>query len=237
MLLLAACSVSPRPRSITEGPTFERGFQIFPSPRTFDPPGTIFRVDNDGVRLPVADLSGMLTLTPQDEVIPTIAVRGKFDAGVFFSWLSGKFRAVEHHRVDSATVVVSGAKRERAFEANLKPVLDSAAHVVDWSQQGRVYLIVETVLADSVEINVSTTVVTTIGDSLKSDSARAHGIAVEWQPSAATRIALRFSRPHRIFYKVIHLVRRSPLEPDSLPRLLGVPVDTGLVWYDLPISR
>ena len=145
--LAVACSTAPTPRSIADAPVFEKGFQIFPSPRTFDPPGTIFRVDPDGVRHPLVDLSGMLSLSPQEESIPRLSVQGMFNTGAFLSWVSGEKRLLQYQRVDSATIAVTGARREQAFEVSLTRVLDSARRVIDWRKSGKVYLITETISA------------------------------------------------------------------------------------------
>lgn len=224
------CSTAPSPRTITEGPVFERGFQIFPSPRTFDAPGTIFRIDSDDVRHPVADLSGLLQIVPQEEAIPRMTVKGMFNTGFFFSWLRGANRSLQYQRVDSASVGVSGAKREQAFEVNLQKVVDSARHVIDWKKSGKVYLITETILADSVQIHLSTSIRVTLGDSLKRDSASTHGIAVHWEPQRAADLSLHFPKPYRVFYKVEQLVRPAGFEQDSLSTLAALPVSGSLFW-------
>lgn len=231
--LLASCAVaSPRP-GLPQAPTFENGFQVFPTPRTFDGPGTIFRIDPNGVRHAVADLSSMLRITPQDEVIPSITVRSAFDAGAFLSWLGQRSEVGQLQRVDSAVVAVHGAKRERAFEVQLRRVVDSAAHLIDWSRPGKVYLIAETILADSVDIDLSSTIVAAIGDTLRADSARARGITVNWHPSTSTHLDMKFPRPYRVFYKADQLARRSGFENDSLPVLMRIPVTGALVWRSL----
>jgi len=226
------CSTAPGPRSITDAPVFEAGFQVFPSPRTFDPPGTIFRIDPDQVRHPIADLSGMLAIVPQEEAIPRLSVQGTFNVGAFLSWLSGERRLLQYQRVDSVTVVVAGARREQAFEANLGKVLDSARRVIDWNRPGKVYLITETVSADSVQIRLSTSVAVLIGDSLKTDSASSHGIAVQWRPQRATDISLRFPKPYRVFYKVEQLVRPEGFERYPGRALAHLPVQQSLFWKE-----
>jgi hypothetical protein len=231
-LYLVACSTAPAPRTIVDAPVFEAGFQIFPSPRTFDAPGTIFRVDSDQVRHPVADLSGMLAIVPHEEAIPRLSVQGAFNAGAFLSWLSGERRLLQYQRLDSATVAVFGARREQAFEANLGKVLDSARRVIDWRKSGKVYLITETVSADSVQIRLSTSVAVLIGDSLKTDSAKSHGIAVQWKPQRSTDIALRFPKPYRVFYKVEQLVRPEGFERYPGRALAHLPVLQSLVWKE-----
>lgn len=229
--LLSGCSTSPSPANLADAPTFERGFQIFPSPRTFDPPGTIFRVDSAGIRRPVVDLSGLLTITPQAEAIPSIAVRGRFSSGAFFAWLGDRQRSIEAERADSALVVVAGAKRERAYEVELRKLLDSAATIIDWGRSGRLYLITETIAADSVHILLSSEANLGVRDSLQLDSVKTRGVRVGWSPQRATEIALRFATPHRIFYKVEQLARGEALEPGGFRRVIRLPVEA-VVWVE-----
>ena len=229
---LHACSTAPRPKEISDAPIFERGFQIFPSPRTFDAPGTIFRIDAEQARHPVADLSGMLNIVPRDEAIPRLSVQGLLSLNLFFSWFGGENRLSQNQRVDSATIAVIGAKREQAFESNLQRVVDSASHLIDWKKPGKVYLITEAVLADSVQIHLSTSVAVLLGDSLKTDSASSHGILVQWRPQSASDIALRFPKPYRVFYKVQQLVRPEGIEQYPSRPLVRLPVFSAVLWRE-----
>jgi hypothetical protein len=232
ILAIAACSTAPTPKTIADAPVFEPGFQIFPSPRTFDAPGTIFRVDAEQIRHPVVDLSGMLNIVPRDEVIPRLSVQGAFSIGAFLTWLGGEKRGAQYQRVDSITVAVTGAKREQAFETSLDKVLDSARHVIDWGRPGKIYLITETVLADSVQIRLSTSTAISVGDSLKTDSARAHGISVQWRPQRAAEISVRFPKPYRVFYKVEQVVRPEGFEQFPDRPLAHLPLMHSLYWRE-----
>lgn len=201
LLVTFGCSAAGRPAELGQAPTYERGLQIFPSPRRFDPPGTIFRIDPDGVRRSVADLSALLHVVPREEAVPRLSVYGSFNAGAYFSWL-GVPASSAFDRVDSAVIAVTGARREQTFEVDLRQLVDSAARIVDWRRPGSVYLITETVLADSVEISLSRSMRIAVGDSIRADSAALHGVAVRWTPHSTTHLALRFQQPHRVFYKV-----------------------------------
>lgn len=228
-----SCATSRARLGLDEMPTYERGFQIFPSPRTFDAPGTVFRVDPSGVRRPVADLSGMLLIIPRDEAVPKLTITGNLNIDLFLRWLGSSRAWGQLQTQDSASVSVSGARREQAFEVDLQRVVDSAAKLIDWGKQGRVYVITETVLADSVEFSLGRSTRAAIGDTLKSDSAAANSIAVRWTPQSSTaHLALRFKQPHRIFYKVEQLVRRRPLEADTVPIIARIRVVASITWSD-----
>jgi hypothetical protein len=115
---LLACSSRARPLPLQSAPSFEAGFQVFPSPRTFDPPGTIFRVDGDGIRRAVVDLSGLLKISPREEAIPKLSLSGAVGAETYFSWLGASRASVGLARTDTAVIAVDGARREQAFEVN-----------------------------------------------------------------------------------------------------------------------
>ncbi len=231
LVLLTACGGVRGAPLLRNAPTYERGLQLFPSPRVFDPPGTVFRIDPDGVRRPVADLSGLLSLRPMSEAVPEMTVTGRISAGLLLGWLGVTTLSADLKRLDSITVFVGGAKREQAFEVNLRRVIDSARTIVDWERPGSVYIITETVSADTVRISLSRSLVAMIGDSLHVNSVLTNNVHVEWRPQGVTQLNMRFETPHRVFYKAEQLLRRyGGLEVDSLPAVIRLPVDSGLVW-------
>ena len=230
LLIYLTLSCSPRPIRLPNTPSFEAGFQVFPSPRTFDPPGTIIRIDPSGVRYAVADLSGLLKITPREEAIPRLLVYGEFDVGAFFSWLGAPSGSAGFNRIDSAVVEVDGARREQTFDVDLARVEDSARSLLDWRKPGRYFLIRETILADSVVIILSRSVRVATGASFATDSAAKRGVSVSWSPRAATRIGLKFRQPHRVFYKLDLLTRVSRLENDTASALVRIPVGGTVRW-------
>lgn len=228
-LFACAATSCQRPVGLERAPAYERGLHLFPSPRRFDGPGTVYRIGPDGVRRAVVDLSSLVVVTPRQEAVPTLRVRGAFNLGAFVDWL-GHSRGLGLQRIDSATITVVGGMREQAFESDLRRVVDSAVKLVDWTKSGRVFVITETVLADSVDISLSASRAYAFGDSLSSDSARARGIAVRWMPGSSLSIALGFPAPHRVFYKAEQIIRVTRFEGDSLARFTRIPVEEPHIW-------
>jgi hypothetical protein len=168
----------------------------------------------------------------RDEAIPRITIRSSFSAAGFLSWLGGRPQlSAEYRALDSAVVDVIGAKREQVFEVNLRRVTDSAAKIIDWSRPGRTYVIAETILADSVSFSLASNLLIAASDSVRSDSLKAHGVAVRWEPGSSVRIALRFPQPYRVFYKADQIIRRAGFERDSLGAVLRVPVTAAIIWH------
>lgn len=210
-------------------PSFERGFFAFPSPRVFDAPGTVFRIDLDGVRRPVADLSSLTRVTARPEAVPRLVVRSLIDGRAFVRWLGREDRGFGGSRLDSAYISLFGATREIAYEVALTAVVDSAAKLVDWTKSGAVYLITETISADSVEIGFVRESVFSTSDSASSVSS-SMGVAARWRPLTSSRLAIRFMQPHRILYKAEQLVKRNGLENDSLALVMRVTPSAAPYW-------
>lgn len=231
-LALVACRSTSQPPSLTNGPLYERGLQLFPSPRTFDPPGTVFRVDPDGVRRGIVDLSGMLSLTPKEEAIPRMSATGLLRADLLLGWLGiAGIGQGGIQRVDTISLYVAGAKREQAFEVDLRRVTDSAAKIVDWKRPGKVYVITETVQGDTVDIGLSESLRATVGHEITADTTHRSGVDVTWNPQGSTQLRLRFDKPHRIFYKAERLVPRTGgIEPDSAGAVIRIQPDSAIVW-------
>lgn len=223
-----ACNRGPAPTFLGAAPVFEPGFFLYPSPRTFDGPGTIFRIDKDGERSPIADLSPMVRVTPGEEVIPRIVVSGRVNASALFAWV-GHETSVKYSKGDSAVVEIFGTRREITYEADRNRVVDSAEKIIDWSRPGRVYLITEAILADSVNVHLRRETILGVGDSIQRDTSRARALRAYWSPSRATDLAVRFLRPHRVLYKAEQIVRTDRLEPGSRATL-RVPVASPLWW-------
>lgn len=232
VLVFAGCSPAARAVRLDAAPVFEEGFQVFPSPRTFDGPGTIFRIDANNVRRPIADLGSMLELSSEPEAVPSLIVSGTVDLNALLSWLDRGNAGGRISRVDSAQVEVFGARRERMYESQSRRLIDSAERLIDWTKPGRIFIITETVSADSVLFRINQSAAAAVGDSLKSENATGRGVSFSWQPRRAASLAVRFPRPYRVFYKTDVLVRRSSLEPDSLPRIARV--RENVIWLELP---
>lgn len=224
----ASCTRSTKLDLGRKVPTFEKGFQLFPSPRMFDGPGTVFRIDGDGVRRAVADLSTVLSVRRESEVVPHVVSARRTEVSGWLSLGSLSRGEIQAEVVDSAFLSVFGAVREFAYEATIEAAVDSVAKLLDWSRSGRVYIITETISADSVELGFVRRNAVSLADT--ASAVRAAGGAIRWHPVSSSRLAVAFGRPHRVLYKAEELVRRRPLEPGGRPALARVPVDSALIW-------
>ena len=234
-MCLTACHGPRAEVSVTALPTFEAGVQFFPSPRSFDAPGTVFRVTPDGVRRDVADLSSMLHVASTDETIPRTVTRGNTQLALALGWFGNQRVAAQLSRGDSAMVSIVGAHREAAFEADLKRLVDSARVLVDWAAPGKVYVITETIAADSIHIFVSRNVRQAIGDSGLAGSHSPGAFSASWAPGASSEIVAGFRPARRVMYKADLLIKRTgSFETDSLGSVLRLKVTDVLIWRERP---
>src|SRR5262245_38854124 len=81
--LLAAC-VSPV-ATVEVNPIRYEDYLTFPSPRTLDKPGTVFRVTPDGIKLPVRTLT--VVTEPGAVAFPVFEAEYRMSAGVFAGML------------------------------------------------------------------------------------------------------------------------------------------------------
>lgn len=174
----------------------------------------------------------MLSLTPKAEAIPRMSIYGTFDLGAFLTW-AGDFRgAAKFSKLDSAVVFIGGAQREEASEVVLRQVLDSAQQLIDWTRPGKVFVITETVSADTIDISLSRSARAVLTDTISADSAKSLGIGFTWTPTSMTQLSLRFPQPYRVFYKADQIIRRTgSLENDTLPKVLHIPA-SDIAWRE-----
>jgi len=173
----------------------------------------------------------MLSVTPKEEAIPRMRATGVLRAELLFGWLGlSGVGSGNVERVDTVSIYVAGAKREQAFEVDLKRVVDSAAKLVDWKRSGEVYIITETVSGDTVDIGLSESLRTTVGKEITADSSEHSGVSFTWHPQGSTQLRMRFDKPYRIFYKADRVVRTiGGIEPDST-EFVALPADSAIVW-------
>lgn len=200
LILTVACGVGPP--TLSPLPTGESGLQVFPTARAYDPPGQIFRVDQNGVTYPELDL-GLTTQQLPDE-FPTFTVSRTSRASLVLAFLGDVFDGgAVSSRVVSMRMEVSGTSRERLQGV----VVDSAVRAnlprLRFDANSRYYVIREAVLADSVTFVINRSAVDSLGGSAKLqqlDSARAD-LVVRASSADTTRLVKRFSQPLRVFFK------------------------------------
>jgi len=192
-------------------PALDPGFIQFPTPRDFDPPGTVFRVDSSGVRFDVVDLSSKLPLTNGEETFPFLSSSGRqsFRSNAFLRFLGavvGIKVGVASDNIFSAEYGLFGAQRQKTTDADIDPALRTALMDIDWRGGDTYYVIRETVSADSIEYSTNDSVAGALDGDATFRSIAGDTSHVTWNRSARYQLTLRFGHPERVFYKLDRLV-------------------------------
>lgn len=131
------------------------GFQTFPSIRTFDGPGTIFRVAKDGTKYPATTLT--VPVVPRgDETYPEIerTGTGDLDAALTFIGLPDSARATKRVAVTMHARIGPGT-RFSTFDTAVDSAL--ATTRIDWRSGSKYYLIRETIAVASLQFSATQT--------------------------------------------------------------------------------
>ncbi len=228
-VVAVGCRVAPPPPP-TVAPLGEPGLQVLRSPRDDYAPGTVFRIGFDGVSHLVVDLSRMLKPTVAMEVFPTIAVRGSLEEGISLRLLGTDSLAARDTTEDSIFVSASGTRRETAYEADLKPVVDSAIKLITWEPRSTYYLITEAVVADSLAYRLSVHALASFGGAAKVASLVTTSGRRTWSWDGRSELATRFPKPLRVFFKAERLTPLGAAFGGGVFKVERKPVLSAITW-------
>lgn len=207
VLSLTICGAGCKTASISvaKAPLSYPGFQTHLTPRTFDGPGTVFRVVNvgpdKGTSFPVAELDVRNRLAGV-EAFPTI----KRD-GIWSTELLGRFLGIHASSTTlaakaqfEATVTLPPGKRFRTFDTDIVRALARAD--IKWRQDSTYYVIREAIAFDSINWNIAHGRLKSVqAEGRLAEIAKAAGAITNIQKSSVS-LEKAFEKPHFIFYKV-----------------------------------
>jgi hypothetical protein len=199
LVALVACRSGPEPEMVVA-----EGFEMFPTPRTFDAPGTLFRINREGTRLHVADWSTKVSIETSPERVPDFAHTGTrtLNVGFFLRFLKIGIKRDVKFKVDLS---LEGAQREITSDSEIFDVISDMIPTVAVVEGSRYYIIRETIKVDSMRYKLSQQTLGDFGGSAAfSDSVSAAGLV--WTDSLDYQIHQKFDDPHRVFFKVEELV-------------------------------
>jgi hypothetical protein len=207
---------------VPQGPKYE-DFKVFASPRSFDPPGRVYRVQPDG------QVFGVVTLQikPQSgvEAIPRIETRANFSltelletVGVAAEELPASVSA-EIKRKREVTFEGLDAKREFLDDADLDKVLPKALADVRIRPDNKYYIIRETISSEDVNYKMEKSWILNAGFEAQFKSILKNKAKLDWDSGEIFSINKKFSQPLRIWYKAESLSIDRPLGmgPGQLP--------------------
>lgn len=211
LVLIVACEQIGPP----DGPLKIEGFKAFPSPRTFDPPGRIYRVEPSGKVFGVGHLKVKVQKGKEEivdykdttnislkQVLETIGVSAtKFP-------VVANLELERKHRFEVKSV--SGIREfidDEQVDQQL-PLVLSRIKIRDGNQY---YLIRETVLTDNIDYTAEKSWLVKLGIDAKFQNAvKAHS-GLNWGTGQTFSLKKKFDELYRVWYKAERLEIEQPL--------------------------
>lgn len=191
----------------------EPGFIMFPTPRDADPPGTIFRIDAQGVRSEVADISRQLSITVNSEA-DWSAVESKRRVGEAKISLrrlfAGRVRAGAEGNIDheiKSDLSLKGVSRERTRDTDVDTLLPRALRNVSFRPNNTYWLIRETISAKEISYTFSDSSLSAASAEGALAGLASAGLGYKWIHTNENRLVQRFPRAYRVLYKA-EILRR-----------------------------
>lgn len=207
LLLLTACTQNG---GITMGEGVElSGFQTFPTPRTFDGPGTVFRIAPDRTRFSVAKLN-----VPIDQVgVERFANYTKTDVWSLATVIKyvGAPQLLSDAQVSAnlgssleLTLQIGQGSRERTYDADVTAALNAAS--IEYRVDSRYYIIRETIGVSDLSYRFTRKKDLTSGvTAALIKTVQATG-SLQWVSSEQTDLVQKFDRLHRVFYTAEEII-------------------------------
>lgn len=226
-LLFTGCVSSP---SITplEKELVYPDFQTFPSPRTFDRPGTVFRINSRNQKAQVIELN--LPVTTGEEVLGnyTRTINWEFGALLNFVGMNSYLGSANHASAVEVKMELLGARRERTFDKDVEEALRLAK--ITFYPDSTYYIIREAISVSAINYELVRS------KHLEAEAQQAWWRMLKVTTNASEKQASRevlkqsFGRPHYIFYSVLEIP--PPGKGFTRPALRQLPVNEKLQWTE-----
>ena len=212
IIVFSGCgAVAPGPKGATE----VEGFKPFPSVRSFDKPGRIFRVDPDGAVHKVA----VLDVEPQvgEEILPKVSAVTKLSLelvletiGVAAAQVPGNLYAKMAKSREFVTESVDG-KREFIDDSQVDPLLKRVFQDITIRPRNRYYLIRETILSRKLNYRSEKSWLVDAGLEGEFKKVVKGKAGVNFDDQKEFSLNKTFDQPMRIWYKAERLIVEQPL--------------------------
>jgi hypothetical protein len=234
---LAGCDKGghPSPTS-SESPDLDPGFKVFPTPRTFDGPGTVFRIDKRSTKFPVTILKVNASPAGTEE-LPARSKSVNWSASALATFIGapqivqdtqGSFKA--DSTLNSAISFGQGT-RERTDDEDVTKAIKVAHISFKDHKDSKYYVIRETIAVSSISVVIERSA--GLDAKAKATIKQVIDSRADIKLSDADRQTLTktFQQPHRVFYTAEEILPPgSGLEANSEPRLLPLRPNQTLSW-------
>lgn len=203
--LFTGCAGSPD-ITIDGGRLHYPGFETFPTPRTFDSPGTLYRLDPDGQRVYAESLVADVP-DAGSEAFATASTKGGMSIATGLSLLRASVNGdVDLQREYEVTVTLGPGHRQRIGDIRLATALAGYPRsAIRFDAQ--YYVIKETISVDSIDYSFEDSVSANAGlaATVKSATAAPSGagdisLSAGYHDNKLSALKATFKNPHRVFY-------------------------------------
>jgi hypothetical protein len=209
------------------------GMETYPTPRAFDSPGTIFRIDNAGVRHYV-DTLDIHAEGPLDEALVQVKRDGTISLSLL-AQLLGKLKAIDSGSASVKsdtntveTVNLTGGHRFRAKDSDVDTAVTNLK--LRFKPKNRYYVVRETVAVDAVEYTLTRAATTDAKAAAKINQMVDASAGITWKDQANNSLVQKFDKPRNFFYirdEIFPPATGATAGPDSRPSHARVPPETG----------
>lgn len=245
LLFVATACSAPQPRVGLLPDLRYPGFRTFPTPRTHDAPGTVFRVGPDGTTQLVTRLD--VPVEQGSEAFPSYELRSYFSATALANIL-GRTSLSTHfgtNQLYEATVCLGAGHTERTYDTDIDSAVREARFdiISGWDY----FVVRETISVASVEFAFEKTIsdFANLRTALKSVAEAEAGIT--WESKESDKLKKNFEVPHRVFYKSSRVVLsegqrtvapvfRGDLTKDEYSKFFQILQVTGTIIPDIDID-
>lgn len=209
-------------------------FETFPTPRTFDGPGTVFRVDQTNTQIPVKQLS-LNVKNVGEEQFATFKRTVGWNVGALAKYLGATdvLSNLQASGKAGSTAVLDvrlgKGQRFQAFDDDVRKAIKDAQ--IEYDRNSNYYVIIETIAVQNMYFDRNT------NHSLSADAQAAVNSIVEasanadWHDNAKKTIDQDFGKPFYVFFKRVEILPPgNRLNPTTEPKLLKVVPGSQPLW-------
>lgn len=185
----------------------EKGMQVYSTPRNFDGPGTVFRIDPNGVKYPVTVLS-IGTCEKCEEAFADHQGTTQSTLGAVLQYLKLGSLGVNAQRAVTVSTKLQSGQRFRTLDDAVDPALKNAK--IAFKPNNRYYLVRETTAFKSIDYTITSG--RSANAELKADLATAIGDGtraegkVGWTSDDRSTLSQKFDTAYHVCFSAEEII-------------------------------
>jgi hypothetical protein len=172
------------------------GFQTFPTPRTFDGPGTVFRIDESGTKFPVTQLKIAYQEVGMEQV-GTYSRESKWTVGALASFIGGHTSNDATGTIESLMKFGEGHRR-RINDVEVDQALDASK--IRYKPGSTYYVVHETIAIPSIDIEIRHSESLSPEARVTLDAVSKSNASLKWSDDRKKTLVMRFPELHNVFF-------------------------------------